>query len=535
MLGQRFILGFLLAMLPTAANGQVILAAASEDTRLSDAAMRGDRNAVRSLLLQRVDVNGAQGDGSTALHWAAYRDDLEMARSLTDAGADLRAKTRLGEFTALSMAAKNGSAAMIEMLLEAGADPNAISTTGTTALMLAAASGRVEAVKTLLDHNANVNAKDLTNEQTALMFAAARNRAAAVKVLAEHGANLNATSKVNQIASKEKEGDSAERSGKDSDPTVMGGLTAFHFAAREGHFEAVQALVEAGADVDQVAASDNVSAMTMSIINANFDIGKLLLDHGANPNLVSSRGLNALYATLDAKYAAQTAYPPPSEAKQKTVHLDLLKALLNGGADPNVRMGPKLWFRGLDGGDWVDAHGATPFWRAAQANDIPAMRLLVAAGADPTTPTTGGVSPLQVAAGFGTEDRGTKFVPAARIEAIKYLVEELAADPKSRDENGFTPLHGAAFVGANEIILYLVGKGADPKARADKRLQVGATGAEVEKGDGETVADMANGPRQKSIVYPDTTAILDALGSENSNNCRASLCINANRVVRRQQ
>ena len=181
----------------------MLLLPAAGDAPLADAAMRGDRAGVQSLLAQKADVNAAQGDGTTALHWATYRDDLEMARMLIQAGADLKAKTRLGEMTSLFMAAKNGNRAMLELLLEAGDDANATSTTGTTPFMLAAASGKADAVTVLLDHEAAVNATDITSGQTALMFAAARNRAEVVKVLAEHGADLNATSRVNRIPTPE--------------------------------------------------------------------------------------------------------------------------------------------------------------------------------------------------------------------------------------------------------------------------------------------------------------------------------------------
>jgi uncharacterized protein len=185
MLGQSLV-GLLMLITPALA-----------DTRLADAAMQGDRAAVQSLLTTKtVDVNAAQGDGSTALHWAAYRDDVEMARLLIQAGADVKAKTRLGGITPLFMAAKNGNAPMLELLLKAGSDPNAVNRTGATALMLSAASGNTEAVKALLDHGAAVNAKDITNEQTALMFAAAMNCAPVIKLLHEHGADVNAVSRV---------------------------------------------------------------------------------------------------------------------------------------------------------------------------------------------------------------------------------------------------------------------------------------------------------------------------------------------------
>jgi ankyrin repeat protein len=362
------------------------------------------------------------------------------------------------------------------------------------------------------------------------MFAAAQNRAAVIKLLAERGADLNVTSKVNKVPTKKKDGDNALRSGEGSDPNQMGGFTALHFAARQGHFDAVRALVEAGANVNVPATSDGTSVMSMAIINANFDIGKFLLDNGADPNLVGARGLNPLFAVLDARFATQTAYPPPTDAGQKTEYLDLLKALLDHGANPNVMMGPKLFFRTMDGGDYADADNVMPFWRAAQANDLVAMKMLIAAGANPSATSRAGVTALQVAAGWGVEDRGSKFIPGARFEVIRYMVEELGANVNSRDAQGFTPLHGAAVMGDNNIILYLIAKGGNPAARADVVLSEGATDKSVEKGKGESVADMANGPRQKTILYPETVTLLEHLGSENSNNCRASLCINSNRL-----
>ena len=503
------------------------LAPAVGDAPLADAAMQGDRATVQSLLAGNADVNAAQGDGTTALHWAAYRDDLEMARMLVEAGADLNARTRVGELTALFLAARNGNAAMLYLLLEAGDDANAAGTTGTTPLMLAAASGQADAVKVLLDKGAAVNANDIANGQTALMFAAARNRAEVIDVLAAQGADLNATSRVNQIRSSENPNRNREDEGRN--PTIMGGLTALHFAAREGHMEAVEALVEAGADVNQVSASDRGSAMTQAIINASFDIGKFLLDHGADPNLVSTRGLNPLYATMDAQWATLTSYPPPSAAGQKTSYLELLQALLDKGADPDVQMGPMLWFRQFTAGDWVDAGGATPFWRAAQANDLPAMRILVAAGAEPNIPTEGGVSPLQVTAGYGFEHDASTVVPDARFESVRYLVDELGAAVRSTDSEGYTPLHGAAVVGENEIIRFLVASGADPTARAHL-IRVGDDGQrEIVEGAGDTVVDMANGPFQRAIIYPDTIELLEGLGSVNSHNCRSAACLNPNR------
>jgi ankyrin repeat protein len=274
----------------------------------------------------------------------------------------------------------------------------------------------------------------------------------------------------------------------------------------------------------------------MAIINANFDLGKFLLDNGADPNRVSLR-LNPLFATLDAQWASHTLYPPPSAAQQKTNYLDLLKALLARGADPNVRMGPKLWFREFFG-DWVHAEGATPFWRAAQANDIAAMRVLLAAGADPHITTKQGHSPLHVAAGFGFENHASTIVPDARFETVKFLVEGLGADVNARDVKDYTPLHGAALVGDNRLILYLVAHGANPRARANQYSEGGSTGRRgtyVGTGKGDSVADWANGPLIRAMLYPETVALLVKMGSFYSDNCRSNACLNASPTPEKKQ
>jgi len=197
MFHKRVIVGFTVVVLLST----FCLPLYAAESTLADAAMRGDREAVRSLLKQKVDVNAPQGDGSTALHWAAYRDDVEMAKLLIASGASMSAKTRLGEMTPLVMAARNGSAPMLALMLDAKVDPNSRTTNGTTPLMLAAASGKADSVQLLLDRGADVNAKDVTNGQTALMFAAASGRVDAIRVLLARGADANAITKVSQIIS----------------------------------------------------------------------------------------------------------------------------------------------------------------------------------------------------------------------------------------------------------------------------------------------------------------------------------------------
>jgi ankyrin repeat protein len=502
----------------------MLATAATQDARLSRAAMEGDMPAVGRLLGENADVNGAQGDGTTALHWAAYTDDAAMARLLIQAGADLAAETRLGALTPLLIAAKSGNAAILGLMLEAGADANLPNTQGTTPLMLAAASGITDAVQVLLGHGADVNATESAYGQTATMFAAALNRSDVIRLLAADGANLDITSEVHALHSGGERERRAGRPGRGS-PSRMGGNTALHLAAREGQMAAVRALVEVGASVNQVSALDEMSAMTTAIMNSHFDVGKFLLDAGADPSLASDWGLAPLYATIDAGYAQRTWYPPLSTDQEQINHVDLMKALIVGGAKLNTRITKTLWFRRFGGGGG-DATGATAFWRAAQANDVVVMRLLVAAGADPNIYSTAGVSPLQVAGGFGISHQGTAFVPDARMATIRYLVEELAADATAKDSRGYTALHGVGLVGDNAIVEYLVAAGADASARAGSvsgREEVDDRA--VAMGTGDSVADYANGPSMNARVYPDTIALLISLGSEFSDNCRASVCV----------
>ena len=535
MFGKSVVIGLCLAILLAAVGGQLL--AAPADAPLADAAMRGDLDAVQSLLSRQAAVNAAQGDGTTALHWAAYRDDVEMARLLVEAGADVAVKTRLGDLTPLFMAAKNGTATMIELLAEAGADINSTNANGTTPLMLAAASGKTDALQVLLDRGAEVNAKDVTNEQNALMFAAALGRSDVVRLLAVKGAELDETTKVTEIVKREyryrlrqQQADPNRRlrnirvEGATSLPT-MGGTTALQFATREGHMDVVRALLEAGAEVNQVNAADQMSALTSALLNGNFDIAMYLVANGADPNLASSTGVTPLYAVIDAQWAARTWYPPPSISEEGTNYLDLLQAIIDSGADLNARLGKKLWFRSFHG-DSIKQDGVTAFWRAAKSNDVAAMKLLVAAGAGPSLPSRAGGTPLQAAAGFGIEPQTSNVVPDARLAAVKYLVEEVGADVTVADKQGYSPLHGAALTTNIDVMAYLMAMGADVTARAYMVFGgVGENDAEVVGATGDTVADMANGPKAHNLQYPEIVEWLVSLGSVNSDHCRAATCV----------
>jgi ankyrin repeat protein len=549
---------------------------------VADAAMNGDKAAVKALIKQAADINAAQGDGMTALHWAAMNGDTELAQMLVFAGANVKATTRIGSYTPLYIASQQGNAAVLEVLVKAGADAKAGTANGTTPLMAAAQAGSVDAVKVLIEHGADVNARDGVRDQTPLMYAAAANRAAVIVLLAAKGADLKATSKVTDLSSLTREGSGfggnpqvpgaaapgQAGGGPPGRPQVLpepgaparrapqpgidrnyqfnemigahGGLTPLLFAARQGYAESVNALLNAGADVNQISAGDKSSPLLMAVINGHFDIAQTMIIKGANVNAAAQNGVTPLYGVLNVEWAPKALYPQPrAHMQQKLGYLDLMKQLLDSGADPNARLKMKVWYSGysfdLSG---VDEIGATAFWRAAYASDVAAMRLLVAAGADPNLPTMkpagrvrfgdmleqrevrdlsglpevpiGGpsVMPLHAAAGVGYGEgfgaNSHRFAPTGMMAAVKYLVEQLGADVNTADHEGNTALHHAAARGDNEMILYLVSKGANVKA--------------VDR-EGRTTADMANGPVQRIQPFPETIALLEKLGAKNNHKC----------------
>jgi ankyrin repeat protein len=539
-----------------------------------DAAMAGNRDAVKALLQGGADVNTALGDGMTALHYAALKNDADLAKILLVAGASVKSTTRLGGYTPLLLAARTGNAGVMAPLLEAGADVNSATVNGTTALMLAAATGKTDAVRTLLDKGANVNAKEHARNETALMFAAANGRADAMRLLAAKGADLKATTKVIDMAVfakeeqekfaqfRQQQAAQAAKNGQPPPPARggrgrgegtagidrqyafpelighQGGLAAIHIAARQGSPESVQALLDAGADINQRSAGDHITPMIIATLNGQFDLAKTLLDKGADPNLAEDNGVTPLYAAINCVWAPKALYPQPRAYEQQTTtYLDFMGALIDKGADPNARLRMKVWYSGYDFDlSGVDEIGATAFWRAAYASDIDAMKLLVAKGADPSIPSmkgagrprTGdelrdvqdvsklppipvggpGIPPIVAASGSGYGEgfaaNSHRYAASGMLAAVKYLDEDLHADVNARDNEGNTALHNAAARGDVEMIKYLVSKGADVMA--------------VNR-EGKTTADMANGPVQRIQPWPEALALLESLGAKNNHKC----------------
>ena len=424
---------------------------------LADAVMRSQRPQVQALLAKKADVNAAQADGTTALHWAVRADDVALVDALIKAGADVRAATRAG-VSAMYLACENGSELMIDRLLKAGVDPNAtVLLNGETPLMVASRVGNPKAVKLLLDKGANVHAKENLRQTTAMMWAAEQNHAEVVRMLAAKGADVNGQAKINiwekqyGLNAKVKEGGNT------------GGLTPLVLAAREGAIDSVQALIDLGADLNKVS-GDESSAMMVAVQNGHYKLATLLLEKGANPNLQNNKGWNALYLAVKNRNLETGTVPVPNADQA----LPYIKALLEKKANPNLRLTANTEIRNGQRATWMNEPGATPFFRASMCGDVEVMRLLLKYGADPTLITNDNTTPLMAVAGVGytdgfIHDRSEQ----ESMEAVKFLVEEVKVPINAANDGGLTALHGAAHKAWIGGIQYLVDHGAD-LAKPDK-------------------------------------------------------------------
>jgi ankyrin repeat protein len=485
------------------------------------------------------------------------------------------------------LAAASGEADAVKALIAHGAEVNAAEPTrGETALMFAIANRRADAVRALIAAKADVNAASKTvslkaappspeeEQYLATLQGGRAGAAGAGSATAAGPAGGQGAGGAGAAAGTPGAGGGGRRGGGGpgqgfagggggrggrgaaggvagvSRPYTYaeqingtGGLTPLLFAARQGDLESSKALLDAGARINQVSGGDNTSPMLMAVINGQFDLAAYLLQRGADPQLASDNGVTALYGAINVQWAPRAQYPQPrAYLQQKLTYLDFMKLLLDKGVDPNARLLKKVWYQEYNFPLLaIDEVGATPFWRAAYACDVDAMKLLVAYGADPNIPTLKpagrpragdagngrenledvsglppipvggpGIPPIVAAAGtgFGEGYAGNSHIaaPGGFLAAVKYLVEEVHADPNARDHEGNTALHNAAARGDNEMILYLVSKGADVKA--------------VNRA-GETTADMANGPSQRISPLPETIALLEKLGAKNNHHCKS--------------
>lgn len=498
----------------------------------------------------------------TPLHVASRAGHAGVVGTLLAAGADPLARTDTGA-ASLHFAAAAGASAVVEALVDAGAEIDAAEPMwGQTPLMFAAAAARDQTVALLLARGANPDlagrvvsiserddadrADSRRRQERMAALRAGRPLAptpsgATPSPLPTGAASVAAPSPEARAAAAAAEA-AAREADLQEEPEPLGfadlvgthgGLTALLLAARDGHTAAALTLVDGGAEINRGSAADGTSPLLIASINGHFDLAMALLERGGDPTLASDAGATPLYGALNMQWAPKARHPQPTDhMQQATSYLELMTALLEAGADVNARLSKSLWYttynRDLLG---VDRAGATPFWRAAYALDLDAMRLLLAHGADPHLPTikvpdrgralepdpsglpptplgAPAVSPLLAASGvgYGQGYAGNthRHVPDGWLPTVRFLVEEVGADPHFRDHHGYNAVHHAAARGDNELILYLVDQGVDVTLVSRR---------------GQTTVDMANGPVQRIQPFPETIALLESLGAVNNHRC----------------
>jgi len=505
------------AAFPAALAALLLGAPAFAADALIAAARANDAAGALAALEAGADPSEAAPDGTTALHWAVHRGNLPLVERLIAAGADVRRANRFGA-TPMSEAATLGDAAILRALLDAGADVDSPGADGQTPLMAVARTGRVDAARLLIERGADVNAREQWRGQTALMWAAAQRHPDMVSLLLEHGADPDARSVVNDWPRQ-----------VTAEPRRMyrpfGGLTPLLFAAREGCAECVRRLIAGGADPD-LADPKGVTPLFLAIDNLHFDTAKVLIEAGANPNKWDWWGRTPLYSAVDLNTLPHGGRPDRPSVDE-TTSLEIIEMLLEAGANPNVQLKlyPPWRHIGDDRGcDSMLTTGATPLLRAAKTFDVDAMRALLAHGARWDIPNEGGVTPLMAAAGLGSvecDPRGygpgiphylAFDVEEKSIAALEVLLEA-GADINARTTGpragaraaGRTALYGAAFWGWNEVVKFLVERGA--------KIDV----ADVQ---GLTPVDSAmgraggHGRGQTIEVFEDTAALIESLCAE---------------------
>ena len=517
-------------------------------TALHLASRNGAGIVVKALVEAGGDVTATTTTGDvTPLHFAAASGSVGTINVLLEAGADVDARESAWQQTPLMFAAAGGRLDAVNALLAHGAETEVTS----------------RVVDLVSRHAEDMEAKKRRDEVLETFREESGSEAgtwapASTEVSA---ATLAAREYINQTDVDPDELDDRGKRRLNYTRLVgtQGGLSPLLLAVREGSVNVANALLDAGADINAVGAGDQTSPILMAALNGHFDLLLVLLERGADPNLANASGATPLYATINTQWAPKARFPQrQAYLQQQATYLDVMKALLEAEADPNARLTKHLWYMEYtDAYLDLDTNGATPFWRAAHGLDVEAMKLLVEYGADPDIATikptkNSGVSgfkeepcpeffefefhcgiakffgglfgdpsgldpveeggpglyPIHAATGHGYgvnfAANSHRHVPDGWLAAVTYLVEEHGADVNQRDYNASTPLHNAASRGDNELIHYLVGKGAD--VRAINRM-------------GQSTADMANGPVQRIQPFPETLALLEGMGSKNNDNC----------------
>ena len=443
---------------------------------LIDAVKRGDHAAVRTLLRNKALVNQPEADGTTALHYAVEADDAQLVSMLIAGGANVKAPNRYG-VRPLTLAAINGSEPVIAQLLKAGADPNTTTDAGEPVIMTAARTGRVEAVRRLITGGADVNARERWLGETALMWAAAENHDAAVRTLVEAGADINARSRAVDAPVLE-----FPRSGGPNSPFPRGGWTALMFAARQGAVDSARALAELGANLnlvalpqtdiplkpDELKSADRgigTSALVFAIINVHYDLAAVLIEKGADPNVLDLAGMGALYAAVDMNSLQWVQGRPAPILTDKLDGVDVVRLLLQKGADPNARLKTRPLKRHHDAGSTMNfGEGTTPLMRAARTGDVAVIKALLDGGANPFLALPDGTNALLLAAGQGyggVRGDGIRIVvPSAEsaAESVQLLLDR-GVDIDSFTTAGNTALHAAINRG-DPIVRVLASRGA---------------------------------------------------------------------------
>lgn len=479
----------MLALFPALANAGALLQAAQDD----------DAATALKLLDKGADARDAGSDGTTALHWAAHNDDVNLLSQLLKHGADPNARNDYGS-TPMQEAAQRGDAALLKALLKAGANPNTANDEGETTLMTVARTGQVDAAETLIKAGADVNARESWRGQTALMWASAQSNPAVVHLLVKSGAKLDAVSDVREWERLV----TAEPRRQNRPP---GGFTALLLAAREGCAQCAYELAKGGANLNQTN-PENITPLLEAILNARFDTAKVLIEAGADVNMWDRWGRAPLYSAIDYNTVPRGGRPDRPSADAATP-LEIAQMLIDRGANLNMQLKlfPPYRLLGPDrGGDALLTVGSTPLIRAAKACDVPAIKLLLKAGALVDLHNSLGATPLLAAAGMDwaiTDTRGRFRNEQDCVQTVKLLVDA-GADINAANPNGQTSLHAAARLDLKDVVRYLGEHG----ATLDAKDRSGITPLDIAEGrSGRAARPGASGPEK----HPEVAAVLQEL------------------------